>query len=96
MSKTGELRGTLRARGALSGSVKSQGTLQGAVVIPEAVKAESYDGAYEVMPKFSSDVVLPTENRLMQQNLTVLKIPQYEISNEAGGKTLIMGDDIYA
>lgn len=95
VSKREEMSGTLRATAALSGGVTAQAALSGTAVIPTMYAADKYDGAYEVMPKFSTDVVLPTRNRLMQQDVTVSKIPQYEISNEAGGKTLIMGDEIY-
>ena len=40
-------------------------------------------------------VTLPTKSKTMKDDVTVLKIPQYEVSNEAGGNTLIMGDEYY-
>lgn len=52
-----------------------------------------YEGEYEVTPKMYEPVVLPTRNRLLSQNVNVLKIPQYEVSNASGGVTLIMGDE---
>lgn len=54
-----------------------------------------YTGAYEVTPKIYSPVALPTKNKTMREDVTVRKIPQYEVSNDAGGNTLIMGDEYY-
>lgn len=56
---------------------------------------ESYEGTYEVTPKVSRQVVLPTKKKLMKDDVTVLKIPQFEVSNETGGITLILGDEYY-
>lgn len=55
--------------------------------------SKPYEGAYTVTPQTYEAVVLPTANRLLSQNVNVLKIPQYEVSNAAGGLTLIMGDE---
>lgn len=51
-----------------------------------------YDGEYEVTPKTYDEQVLPTRNKKMINNLTVKKIPQYEVSNDSG-YTLIIGDE---
>lgn len=51
-----------------------------------------YDGEYEVTPKTYDEQVLPTRNKRMINNLTVKKIPQYEVSNDSGC-TLIIGDE---
>lgn len=55
--------------------------------------SKPYEGDYVVTPKVYEPVVLQTANRLLSQNVNVLKIPQYEVSNAAGGLTLIMGDE---
>lgn len=52
-----------------------------------------YEGVYDVTPKTYEPVVLPTRNRLLSRDVNVAKIPQYEVSNAAGGLTLIMGDE---
>lgn len=52
-----------------------------------------YEGDYEVTPKIYDPVVLPTRDRYLSRDVTVAKIPQYEVSNAAGGVTLIMGDE---
>lgn len=54
-----------------------------------------YDGDYEVTPKTMSEVTLETKSKTMKDNVTVLKTPQYEVSNEADGVTLILGDEYY-
>lgn len=55
--------------------------------------SKPYEGEYTVTPKTYEQVVLQTANKLLSQNVNVLKIPQYEVSNAAGGLTLIMGDE---
>ena len=51
-----------------------------------------YEGEYEVTPKTYDEQVLPTRNKRMINNLTVKKIPQYEVSNDSG-YTLIIGEE---
>lgn len=51
-----------------------------------------YEGEYTVTPKTYDEQVLPTRNKRMINNLTVKKIPQYEVSNDSG-YTLIIGDE---
>lgn len=51
-----------------------------------------YEGEYEVTPKTYDEQILPTRNKRMINNLTVKKIPQYEVSNDSG-YTLIIGDE---
>lgn len=52
-----------------------------------------YEGDYEVTPKIYEPVVLPTRDRYLSRDVNIAKIPQYEVSNAAGGLTLIMGDE---
>lgn len=54
---------------------------------------EPYEGTYQVTPKVKDEVVLPTKGKTLRDDVTVLKIPQFEVSNEEGGKTLIIGDE---
>lgn len=58
------------------------------------VQGDPYDGPYEVTPLVASDVVLETRKKLMRDDVTVRKIPQYEVSNDAGGYTLTIGEVI--
>lgn len=56
---------------------------------------ELYTGSYEVTPKVAQSTVLETTNKILAKNVTVKKIPQFEVSNEANGKTLIIGEEYY-
>lgn len=56
---------------------------------------ETYDGTYQVTPKVKDEVVLLTKGKTLRDDVTVLKIPQFEVSNEEGGKTLIIGDEYH-
>lgn len=58
------------------------------------VGAPEYSGPYDITPLFSVQV-LPTAKRLMQQDLTIKKIPQYEVANDSSGYTLIIGEEYY-
>lgn len=64
-------------------------------VVHETDGGTPYEGSYTVTPKTMSEVTLETKSKTMKDNVTVLKTPQYEVSNEAGGTTLIMGDEYY-
>ena len=63
-------------------------SFSGGTALPE------YSGPYDITPLFSAQV-LPTAKRLMQQDVTIRKIPQYEVSNDSDGYTLIIGDEYY-
>lgn len=54
-----------------------------------------FEGEYEVTPQVDEPVVLHTKAKRMRDDVTVKKIPQYEVSNAAGGKTLTIGDVEY-
>mgnify|MGYP004513955729 CR=1 FL=1 len=54
----------------------------------------TYKDSYTVTPRLSTEVVLETKNKKMTDNVTVKKIPVYEVSNEAGGKSLYIPDGI--
>lgn len=57
------------------------------------VSAPEYAGPYDITPLLSAQT-LPTAKRLMQQDVIIEKIPQYEVSNDYG-TTLFLGDEYY-
>lgn len=61
--------------------------------VMEAPAAPSYDGEYEVVPKVYTEQTLPTSGKLLGRDVLVHKIPQFEVSNGSGGKTLIIGEE---
>lgn len=50
-----------------------------------------YDGPYAVTPATYREQVLATKNKSMRDDVTVGKIPVYEVSNAADGLTLTIG-----
>ena len=58
------------------------------------VDAPEYAGPYDITPLLSTQT-LPTAKRLLQRNLTIKKIPQYEVTNDSNGYTLIIGEEYY-
>lgn len=58
------------------------------------VGAPEYSGPYDITPLFTAQV-LPTAKKLMQKDVTIRKIPQYEASNDSNGYTLIIGEEYY-
>lgn len=53
-----------------------------------------YTGGYTITPDITP-VVLPTRDKLMAEDVTVRKIPLWEISNPQGGKTILIGGEKY-
>lgn len=60
--------------------------------ITEYVGGEPYEGEYQVTPKVSEQI-LPTKQRVMLDNLTVLSIPYFETSNNSGGNTVYIAKE---
>ena len=73
--------------------VAQQGAVSVRITGTAVVDAPEYAGPYDITPLFSTQT-LPTAKRLMQQDVTIKKIPQYEVSNDYG-TTLILGDEYY-
>lgn len=51
-----------------------------------------YEGDYEVTPA-TQDIALPTRERTLRQDLTVLAIPYFTTTNLSGGYTAIIGGE---
>lgn len=45
---------------------------------------ETYNDSYEVTPSASEDIILNTNNKIMEKDITVFKIPYYQTSNTDG------------
>jgi len=56
--------------------------------------APTYAGPYVVTPRPYDPVELETRDKLMADNVTVLKVPYYETSNIYDGKTVFIAEDI--
>ena len=53
-----------------------------------------YTGEYTVTPEVDTAQTLETAGTYMTNDVTVKAIPDYEVSNEAGGNTFIIGKEI--
>ena len=73
-------------------TIELQAILQAVVDLPSAdvTEYDVYEGAYTITPK-STEQTLKTQNKLMQSNVVVEKIPYAEVSNSTGGKTVSIG-----
>lgn len=56
----------------------------------EVPTAPPYKGEYEVIPKFTEEV-LKTKNKLMKDNVLVYPIEVARVSNPSGGTTVYIG-----
>lgn len=50
-----------------------------------------YQGTYTVVPRKDEQTFLATQNKVMDDDVTVLEIPYQTVSNLVGGKTAIIG-----
>ena len=55
---------------------------------------EHYEGPYEVLPLAFDETVLETKDLVMDDDVTVLKIPYYETSNLSGGYTVFIAGEV--
>ena len=53
-----------------------------------------YGGTYTVTPEVDTVQTLETAGKYLTNDVTVNAIPDYEVSNEAGGNTFIIGKEI--
>ena len=60
-------------------------------IIVTNIQGDHYQGTYIVTPKVAEQTVLATQNKVMDDNVTVLEIPYSAVSNPSGGKTAIIG-----
>ena len=54
---------------------------------------QDYLGPYEVTPKVTTDK-LPTRDKLMTHDMTILAIPYAEVTNNSGGVTATIGNKV--
>jgi hypothetical protein len=55
------------------------------------IGGDPYEGPYEVVPEVSPQT-LPTEGKVMEDDLTVLGVPYYEVSNQFGDTVYIASE----
>jgi hypothetical protein len=63
----------------------------GEVVNAMTERLPDYDGEYTVTPLASISQILQTKDKSLNENIVVLEIPVYEVSNEYGTTITIGG-----
>lgn len=61
-------------------------------IVRDYVGFDIYDGDYTVEPSAHVDVVLPTKNKALLDDVTVNKIYYAEVSNPAQGNTVFIAE----
>lgn len=87
----GTLVGTIQSTGKIVGSVKTDGSLVGTVVI--ATSYDDYIGEYEITPTVDGTTI-PTADKRMRKDVTINPIPFFDVSNESGGTTIYIGNEV--
>ncbi len=64
------------------------------IIIQDPTERDYYDGDYVVTPKAHSETVLETTEKIMRDNVVVLKVPYYETSNLIGGYTAYIAGEV--
>ena len=88
LSESG-LIGTLSGGESLEGRLSGMGQLTGALTIPEQVGGKIYQGDYLITPKARTEQTLETAGKTMTEDVTVLPVPYYEVSNVSGNTVYI-------
>jgi len=88
-----ELMGGISSEGHLYGCMEPTGMLDGDLAMAYSTDAEAYEGDYEVTPTVEG-LELPTKHKYMADDVTIRAIPFFEVSNNSGGNTVYIADEI--
>ena len=79
----------------LTGSISARQNLTGRVNVASVFSdsGEAYDGPYSVTPSVESKT-LATKDKLMTDDVTVLAVPVYRVSNTSGGTTVYIANEV--
>lgn len=84
-----KLNGHITASGRLAGAISSGiGNLSGTLSQPKGYT--DYKGIYDPIPTVEG-ITLATKDKHMTDDVTIKPIPTYEVENEKGGVTFIIG-----
>ena len=59
----------------------------------QLINTDTYNGEYVVKPKMFEGTVLPTKDKTMTDDVTVLEVPYYEVTNQSGGTTVYIATE---
>ena len=69
------------------------GVRQDVITIPVYKDVPEYEGAYDITPKVVEQR-MATKNKLMTDNVTIRSIPFFNVSNDSGGSTVYIGNEV--
>lgn len=61
--------------------------------VETAPDVEMYDGSYEIIPKVDEQMI-PTAQKFMTRDVTIKKIPYFDVGNTAGGSTVYIANEV--
>ena len=76
-----------------TGTLINHNTLTGRLDTYVPKVGQLYKGLYKIKPLADYDVILNTKNKILEKDITVLKIPYYETSNTFDGLTVVIGGE---
>ena len=82
----------LSTQGLLHGVLATEEGLTATVSIPDIAHEMPYTGDYVVTPLAHEQTVLRTKGKAMTDDVTVLEVPYYEISNPTGDTVYIASE----
>lgn len=60
---------------------------------PVYLGGEPYEGTYEVTPKVTAQT-LQTAQKFMREDVSIQAIPYFDVSNQAGGNTIYIANEV--
>lgn len=65
------------------------------IVVTAGVSGDGipYEGDYVITPSIG-EKTMATKNKVMKDNVTILAIPFYNVSNQSGGTTAYIGSEV--
>lgn len=88
----GKIGGKLSPRSGIVGGLTGRGSISGSVSPAGRDNREKYTGEYVVTPLTAEEQVLETAEKIMTDDVRVLKVPYFETSNLYDGITVYIGE----
>lgn len=85
--------GNLAPAQSLAGFIYREAAIVGNLASAYTTEGTPYEGDYDVTPTVEGQE-LRTKNRYMMDDVTIRAIPFYEVSNQTGGNTVYIADEV--
>ena len=82
--------GSINTVSTLKGSIRVKAELQGSLNIGSIFKYDKFEGPYEVTP-LTEQQTLNTEQKFVENTITVKAVPYAKVTNSANGTTITIG-----